>query len=136
MIFTIQQPRGHSAHPIPGTHKFLAYCERFDVVDQPSPPSEFQHLPLYHTWDHHTLDYFSGCYVLRRARQNNGEPFGGIIPLTQFRAQADLSLLLQAKANTRLSSFTSFYLSDEFLLNKYFSKEFFYILEHADPCMV
>ncbi|KAE9384833.1 hypothetical protein BT96DRAFT_841644, partial [Gymnopus androsaceus JB14] len=133
MIFSPIQPR-KPAKPIPGTHQFFAYCERFDVVPQEPPPSKYAHLPLFSAWDNHIPDYFTGCYVLRRARRNNGEPFGDIIPLTQFRAFADLTAHIRGKANHRFSSFTSFHLNEEFLFNKYCDNEIYRILERTDPC--
>lgn len=134
MIFTVAQPR-KPAKPIPGTHRFFAYCERFDVVAQEPPPPEYAHLPLYSAWDNHSPDYYTGCYVLKRARRSNGEPLGDIIPLVQFRAVADLIPHIRGKANRQFSPFTSFHLNDEFLLNKYLDDETYPILEHTDPCL-
>ncbi|KAE9383333.1 hypothetical protein BT96DRAFT_844117 [Gymnopus androsaceus JB14] len=131
MIFTVSQPK-KPARPIPGTHQFLAYCERFDVVAQEPPPPEYAHLPLFNAWNNHSPDYFTGCYVLKRARRSNGEPFGDIIPLTQFRALADLIPHFRNKADRRLSSFTSFHLKDEFFFNKYFDHEIYHTLEHTE----
>lgn len=131
IIFTPVQPR-KPAKPIPGTHQFYAYCERFDVVPQETPPQKYAHLPLFSAWDNHTPDYFTGCYVLKRARRNNGEPFGDIIPLAQFRAFADLAAHIRGKANRHLSSSTSFHFNDEFLFNKYRNDEIYHTLEHTD----
>ncbi|KAJ3765392.1 hypothetical protein FB446DRAFT_795094 [Lentinula raphanica] len=71
----------------PRTDEFLAYCERFDVVNQPSPPPGYADLPCYQAWKPHFPDYFSGCYVLKKALRSNGQPFWDIIPVSQFRAQ-------------------------------------------------
>ncbi|KAJ3924356.1 MAG: hypothetical protein NXY57DRAFT_877154, partial [Lentinula lateritia] len=119
MIFTVAQPRRPSL-PIEGTHRFLAYCECLDIVNQPPPPP--QACPFRYP------DYSTGCYVLKRARRADGTPMGDIIPVSQFRSFADICPLYRGNSHPSLLKSTSQYHSDEFLLNKYFNKETFFAL--------
>ncbi|KAE9387336.1 hypothetical protein BT96DRAFT_837803 [Gymnopus androsaceus JB14] len=134
LIFTVQQLRKPSP-PIRGTHKFLAYCERLDAVDQPPPPPQYSHLPAYRAWPPHYPDYPSGYYVLRRATRANGSPLGGIIPLSQFRALANVIPHMVGPANPAFTQYSSFHYANQFLLNKAFNKETFYALDKGDPCL-
>lgn len=67
-------------------------------------------------------------HVLRRAKRAGGEYLGGIIPLDQLRSPANLVPRFGKIANQRLSSTNSRALTEEFWLNKYWDKEFFFSL--------
>ncbi|KAJ3847452.1 hypothetical protein EV368DRAFT_51159, partial [Lentinula lateritia] len=134
MIFTVAQPRRPSL-PIEGTHRFLAYCERLDIVNQPPPPPQYQHLPCYRACPFRYPDYSTGCYILKRARRADGTPMGDIIPVSQFRSFADICPLYRGNPHPSLLKSTSQYHSDEFLLNKYFNKETFFALDKVDFCV-
>ncbi|KAJ3904129.1 hypothetical protein F5879DRAFT_1010080 [Lentinula edodes] len=134
MIFTVAQPRRPSL-PIEGTHCFLAYCERLNIVNQPPPPLQYQHLPCYRACPFRYPDYSTGCYVLKRARRADGTPMGDIIPVSQFRSFADICPLYRGNPHPSLTKSTSQYHSDEFLLNKFFNKETFFALDKVDFCI-
>ncbi|KAJ4484164.1 hypothetical protein C8J55DRAFT_426296 [Lentinula edodes] len=134
IIFTVAQPRKPSP-PVDGTHRFLAYCEWLDVVNQPPPPLEYQSLPGYNAWSSHFPDYSSGCFILKRARRADGTPFGDIIPVSQFRSLVDICPCYRSTPHASLTRSSSQYHSDEFFLNKYFNKELFFTLDKVDPCL-
>ncbi|KAJ4494093.1 hypothetical protein C8J55DRAFT_416949 [Lentinula edodes] len=134
IIFTVAQPRKPSP-PVDGTHRFLAYCERLDVVNQPPPPLEYRSLPGYNAWPSHFPDYSSGCFILKRARRADGTPFGDIIPVSQFRSLVDICPRYRSTPHASLTRSSSQYHSDEFFLNKYFNKELFFTLDKVDPCL-
>ncbi|KAJ4495335.1 hypothetical protein C8R41DRAFT_762707, partial [Lentinula lateritia] len=117
IIFTIAQPR----KPSLPTHRFLAYCERLDVINQPPPPFEYQSLPGYNALPSHFSDYSSGCFILKRARRVDGTPFGDIIPVSQFRSLVDICPRYRSTPHPSLTRSSSQYHSDEFFLNKYFN---------------
>ncbi|KAH7879129.1 uncharacterized protein C8R40DRAFT_1158970 [Lentinula edodes] len=119
---------------IEGTHQFLAYCECLDVVNQPPPPPQYQHLPGYSAWPPYFPAYSSGCFILKRARRTDTTPLGDIIPISQFRSFADICPRYKGHPHTSLTQTTSQYCSEEFLLNKYFNKEIFFALDKVDPC--
>jgi len=90
-----------------GTDTFLAYVQRFNVT----PP-----------------DAASGLHGLKRAVRTNGTRIGDIIPLTHIRSPAHVIPRFGRAANSRLNSHTSYELSSEFWLNKYWNKQFYYCL--------
>ncbi|KAJ3742941.1 hypothetical protein DFH05DRAFT_1621065, partial [Lentinula detonsa] len=135
MIFLPSYGRNSLVKPLRGTEEFLVYCERFDVVNQPPPPPQYNDIPCYQAWKPFYPDYASGCYILKKALRANGTPFGDIIPLPQFRAQVDVSPRLRGPADSRLSPMNVMAVGSDFLLNKYWEKELWYILEKADPCV-
>ncbi|KAJ3739032.1 hypothetical protein DFH05DRAFT_1595529 [Lentinula detonsa] len=124
----------YSTYHHPRTDEFLAYCERYDVVNQPPPPAKYTHLPCYQAWKPYYPDYASGCYVLKKALRTNGTPFGDIVPISQFRAQVDLAPYLQGKADSHLSPTNVMTYAPRLLLNKYWEKELWYALDKSDPC--
>ncbi|KAJ3818244.1 hypothetical protein F5880DRAFT_1491700 [Lentinula raphanica] len=132
MIFAPAYSKNKSHHP--RTDEFLAYCERFDVVNQPAPPPQYADIPCYQAWKPYYPDYFSGCYVLRKALRANGEPFGDIIPISQFRAQVDVTPRLRGAADSRLTRSNVMAYASDYLLNKFWEKELWYALEKSDLC--
>ena len=67
-------------------------------------------------------------HVLKRAIRNNGTRAGEVIPLRYIRSPAHVIPRFGKEANSRLTAHTSYELSNEFWLNKYWNKEFFYAL--------
>ena len=91
-----------------GTDTFLAYVQRFNVTSAP--------------------DTASGLHGLKRAIRTNGMRIGDIIPLSHIRSPAHVIPHFGRAANARLNSHTSYELSSEFWLNKYWTKQFYYCL--------
>ena len=89
------------------TDTFLAYVQRFNVT----PP-----------------DATSGLHGLKRALRSNGTPIGDVIPLAHIRSPAHTIPRFGKAANPQLTSHTSYELSSEFWLNKYWNKQFYYSL--------
>lgn len=100
----------------PGINKFLAYVQRFDIVNPagsvggPRPDSD------------------TGMYRVRRAWRTNGIVMGDIIPLDQLRAHVELTPQFGKQADRRLTKENSLDYSEEFWLTKYFTKELFFAL--------
>jgi len=84
---------------------FLAYVQRFNA----------------------TIDNAAGMHVLKRAIQNNGTRVGEV-PLRYIHSPAHVIPRFGKEANPRLTLHTAYELSNEFWLNKYWNKEFFYAL--------
>ncbi|KAJ7128227.1 hypothetical protein C8R43DRAFT_897203 [Mycena crocata] len=103
-----------------GTEGFLAYIHRFDIVPQcdratnqwgpnPEPRTEM--------------------YAMKRAKRSDGTNLGDIIPLDRLRALVELSPRFGKKAYGKLTGETVLDVLDHFWLNKYFTKELFWILD-------
>ena len=75
-----------------------------------------------------TVDNAAGMYALKRAIRNNGTRVGEVIPLHYIRSPAHAIPHFGKEANPWLTLHTSYELSNEFWLNKYWSKECFYAL--------
>lgn len=69
-------------------------------------------------------------HILRRVIRN-GIRVGDIIPLNHIRSPAHLIPRFGKEANPRLTRHTCYELSNEFWLNRYWNKEFFYALTLA-----
>jgi hypothetical protein len=65
---------------------------------------------------------------LKRVVRANGECVGEVILLALIRSPAHLIPQFSAEANPRLTKSSSYELSTDFWLNKYWSKEFYYAL--------
>ena len=99
--------------------QFLVYIQCYDVVPQHDPTgAQYGMYP----------DSNTGCYLLKRAVQSNGEVLRDIIPLDQLRSLADVAPRFGEEADPRLTNTNSIVYAKEFWLNKYFDKELFYIL--------
>lgn len=68
-------------------------------------------------------------YVLKRARQTDNTPIGGVVPLQQIRGMVDLVPRFGEKADRRLMRTNCLEYSTEFFLNKYIDKELYYALD-------
>ncbi|KAI5985841.1 hypothetical protein EDD15DRAFT_2373743 [Pisolithus albus] len=87
---------------------FLAYVQHFNIATNISP--------------------VTGMHLLKRAVGGNGQRVGEVIPLTHIRSPAHLVPNFGRVAHSCLTSLSSYELSNDFWLNKYFSKEFYYAL--------
>ena len=70
----------------------------------------------------------TGMCLLKRSVRANGDRIGEVIPLTFIRSPSHLIPNFGAEAHSRLNKLSSHELSTEFWLNKYWSKEFYYVL--------
>ena len=95
---------------------FLIYVQHFDIVHQPHPTN---------------VSPVTGMHMLKRAVRGNGQRIGEVIPLVCIRSPAHLVPNFGCEAHSRLMSLSSYELSNEFWLNKYWSKEFYYALSSA-----
>lgn len=97
----------HLMFRILGTDTFLAYVQRFNVTGP---------------------DTASGLHGLKHAVKTNGIRIGDIIPLVHICSPTHVIPCFGRAANVRLNSQTSYELSSEFWLNKYWNKQFYYCL--------
>ena len=96
------------------SNTFLAYVQQFNVT---SPPPSC-----------HSTEGAAGMHILKRAIRRNGSRVGYIIPLHYIRSPAHVISRFGREANDRLTRHTCNELSNEFWLNKYWNKQFFYAL--------
>lgn len=95
-----------------GTDQFLAYVQRFHVTP-----------PVGHTTDAAA----AGLHVLKHAIRN-GERVGDVVPLSHLRSPVHLIPRFGKSANPRLTPHSSYELSTEFWLNRFWNKEIYYAL--------
>lgn len=89
------------------------YVQRFNVVPQSGSPSG--------------REPSSGLFVLRRALRSDNTRMGDVVEVDHIRTPVELTPRFGAKADPRLSPYTSLEFSLEMRLNKYTSKEFLWI---------
>ncbi|KAG6914952.1 hypothetical protein DXG01_014271 [Tephrocybe rancida] len=105
---------------------FLTYVQRFDIVPQVNKKfSGTKNRGAY-------PEPSSMLYVVKQAKRSNNTAVGDIVPLDQLRSLADLMPRFESKADTRYTKANVMESTDEFWLNKYFTKELFYALHLAD----
>jgi len=75
-----------------------------------------------------STDGAAGMHILKRAIRRDGGRVGYVIPLHHICSPAHLIPRFGREANPRLTRHTSYELSNEFWLNKYWNKQFFYTL--------
>ncbi|KAI6018243.1 hypothetical protein PISMIDRAFT_107685 [Pisolithus microcarpus 441] len=92
---------------------FLAYVKHFNIVPQSSPTN---------------VSPATGMHMLKWAVGGNGQHVGEVIPFTHIHSPAHLVPNFRHVAHSHLTSLSSYELSNDFWLNKYFSKEFYYAL--------
>ena len=92
---------------------FLAYVQHFTVATHSNPNPA------------------SGLHKLQRATRRNGERIGEVILLTQIRSSAHLIPNFGNEAHSRLTNLSSYELTNEFWLNKYWTKELYYALSSS-----
>jgi hypothetical protein len=101
------------SRPIRGLESYISYIQRFDFVPQPSASGP-------------TPDTTTGMYSLKRSIRSDGSRLGDVVPVTQFRVPISLEPRFGPEANSQLSKETSHEYTNEFWLNKYFDKDFYY----------
>jgi hypothetical protein len=106
----IMRPIHHRGSRIAWQDQYLCYVRRLNIG--PCDPA-------------------TGMHVLKRAKHADGTPICSIIPLRQLRAFISIIPRLGDAADVRLTSATSTHYSQEFFLNKYFDKDFYYALHNA-----
>lgn len=117
MIFRIKPP-GH-ANNIPGSHCFLCYAERFDILPQLNSQMLRGQYP----------EASSGLYLLKPAYRANQTRMGDILPLDQIRELVGLTPNFGQQANRHYDKTNCREIATEFWLDKYFDKELFYALQ-------
>ena len=95
---------------LPCLDVFLAYIQHFHISNPTS------------------VSPVTGMYMLRRAVRVNGQQVGKVIPLAHIRSPAHLVPNFGSGAHSHLTNLSSYELSNEFHLNKYWLKEFYYVL--------
>lgn len=114
MIICPASPRNLNQRS-PWADRPLVYAERLDIV---------------------SVEPSSGLHVLRRAtrraaRASDSEsrvPLGEIFPLDQLRSYCHVTPRLGQAADVRLSQYNSIHVSSTMLLNKYYDKDFYYVV--------
>ncbi|KAJ7205310.1 hypothetical protein GGX14DRAFT_569060 [Mycena pura] len=112
-IRLIMKPVWRRSHELPPTTATLMYVQRFNVVPQSGSPSG--------------REPSSGLFVLRRALRSDNTRMGDVVEVDHIRTPVELTPRFGAKADPRLSPYTSLEFSLEMRLNKYTSKEFLWI---------
>ena len=95
------------------SNTFAAYVQPFDVIPRSGPNNTCT---------------VTGMHALKHVTWANGEQVGKVIPLTLIQSPAHLIPQFSHEAHPRLTKSSSYEVSNEFWLNKYWSKEFFYAL--------
>ncbi|KAK7023105.1 hypothetical protein R3P38DRAFT_3317338 [Favolaschia claudopus] len=94
---------------------YIIYAQRYDIVPQNGSPTG--------------RDLSSGMYILKRSIRTNGSRLGDIVELDNIRIPVELVARFGKKADPRFTAFNSLECSTEVRLNKYSTKELFWILE-------
>ncbi|KAI5996700.1 hypothetical protein EDD15DRAFT_2364796 [Pisolithus albus] len=93
------------------SNSFLTYVQHFNIIPQPSP--------------------VTGMHMLKCVVRRNGQRVGEVISITHICSPAHIVPNFGHAAHPHLTRLSSYELSDEYWLNKYFSKEFYYVLSLA-----
>uniref|UniRef100_A0A8H7XWZ0 DUF6830 domain-containing protein n=1 Tax=Psilocybe cubensis TaxID=181762 RepID=A0A8H7XWZ0_PSICU len=102
------------------TGRFLAYVQRFEVLNQPQSLGSAIRGPY--------PEPITGMYKLKQSQRTDNTIMGGILPLNQIRSLVDLVPQMGEKARRSLTTHNSHSTSTEFRLNKYFDKELYLAL--------
>ncbi|KAJ6456806.1 hypothetical protein C8R47DRAFT_1227761 [Mycena vitilis] len=103
-----------------GADRFLAYVERFDVVNQTNAATN-QSGPF--------PERSTDCYLLERAtRAGNSKPMGDVIPLDRLRSMVDLVPKFGRAADPRLTEQNCLDYCGQFWLNRWHTKELYWAL--------
>lgn len=106
------RPLGEPNQVWPWADRFLTYVQRFDIVPQSTG----------------TRDPSTQMHVIKRATRSRGERLGGVIPLAQVRAYANIIPRFGEHADSRLTPYNVLEHSREFFLNKFFEKNTYFPL--------
>ncbi|KAI5994536.1 hypothetical protein EDC04DRAFT_2586229 [Pisolithus marmoratus] len=122
IITSIHPKTGHSVSQLhlifhlTRSDLFLTYVQHFNIVPQSNPSN---------------VNPVTGMHLLRQAVQNNGQQVGEVIPLTLICSPAHLVPNFGRGAHPCLTCLSSYEFSNKFWLNKYWMKEFYYVLSPA-----
>ena len=100
-------------HPLHFDH-FVAYVQCFDIVPQQGIPNN--------------INSGTGMHLVQRTTKPNGSRISNVIPVTWIHSPAHLIPNFGKEAHTCLTGESSYELSTEFWLNKFWMKEFYYAL--------
>ena len=92
---------------------FLVYAERLDNIIQANGS---------------LVEPSSGLHVLKQATRASGVPLGEIFPLDQLRSYCNITPRFDHVADSRLSRYNSIHFSHTMFLNKYFDKDFYFVV--------
>ncbi|KAJ7065071.1 hypothetical protein C8F01DRAFT_983641 [Mycena amicta] len=98
----------------PPSNPFLVYAQRFDLISQTSSGGR---------------DPLTGQFLLRKACRTDTSRMGGIVDMQHIRTPIELVARFGAKADPRLTPYTSIEHSSQVRLNHYSNKELFWIFE-------
>lgn len=101
---------------LPRSDFFLAYVQHFSIVPQSNPTN---------------VSPVTGMHLLKRVVRGNGR-IGEVIPLIRIRSPAHIIPNFGHKAHSRLTVASSYELSNDFWLNKYWTKELYYALSSSE----
>lgn len=102
---------------------FLAYVQRFDIVQQAASTSAPHRGP--------PREPTTQQYVLKRSTRADTTRMGDVIPLSHLRAPADLIPRFYRSADIRMTKENCLEYSTEFFLNKFFNKDMYYSLDDS-----
>ncbi|KAL4063628.1 hypothetical protein V8B97DRAFT_1876514, partial [Scleroderma yunnanense] len=102
-------------HPV-HSEQFMAYVQCFNIVPQQG------------TVNH--VNPVMGMHLLQCAVRSDGSRIGDVIPIMQIWSPAHLIPNFSKEAHPCLTNGSSYKLSTDFWLNKYWSKEFYSALSH------
>ena len=100
-------------HPLQSNY-FLAYVHCFNIVPQQGTPNQ--------------VHPGTGMHLLQHAVRSDGSRIGDVIPIMQVHSLAHLIPNFGNEAHSRLTRDNSYDVSNEFWLNKYWLKEFYFAL--------
>ncbi|KAK6971672.1 hypothetical protein R3P38DRAFT_3336665 [Favolaschia claudopus] len=98
----------------PSIAPYLMYAQRFDIIPQKGLGGR---------------DPSTGMYLLKRATRSNGSRIGDVVDVRNIRIPAELIARFGKQADPRFAPFNSLECCTEVRLNKYSTKELFWILE-------
>ena len=100
-------------HPVNADY-LAAYIQCFNIVSRQGNPGN--------------INPGTGMHFLRWAMTSHGRRIGDVVPVSHIRSAAHLIPNFGKEAHSRLTRQNSYELSTEFWLNKYWSREFYYVL--------
>jgi len=100
-------------HPL-NMDYLVAYVQHFNIVSQQSSM--------------HNVHPRMGMCLLRGATRSNGTRIGDVVPISNIQSAVHLIPNFGKEAHSRLSKQNCYEVLDEFWLNKYWSKEFYYAM--------
>ena len=115
LVRMIMCPASHEKHQdrCPWVGRFLIYAECLNNIIQANGS---------------LVEPSSGLHVLKRATRASGVPLGEIFPLDQLQSYCNITPRFDHVADSRLSRYNSIHFSHTMFLNKYFDKDFNFVV--------